>query len=266
MNTLRLALVGLAVMAWFLPAPVEARIYKCVDKDGEVSYSNNPCPENEKTSKVLKPNSGRELFDCTVVSAFSTEVALRMKRGQSADSVVQHYGGERFLTKVSEAVIDYVYTHEVDKNIAVNRIATLSTNRCESGLYSSATQCEYFPPKFITEMGGCEAITGQRAVAAGELRTYASEYNRGSANGSSEPSMSGARPKLQVKKRSTYTPPPKNPHELAPTDDKDKQACRDKHSKEWYKLKSQEEDYFSAEDDERLRRLQSLAMDKVNAC
>ena len=160
---LLLALAATAVL--FTPTDAEAKIYKCIGGDGSVSYTQQPCPTSEQTSKIMDDKSAREHFDCRVARAFSTHVAKGMKEGQTADDMFSEYGGLNSIKPTTVSIINYVFSHKGNESTSVPRISALTGARCDSGSYSRDLDCEHFPPSFIESMGGCSAGKGESASA-----------------------------------------------------------------------------------------------------
>lgn len=175
----------------FTPMPVEAKIYKCVAGNGSVSYSQAPCPTNEKTSKVLQGKAVQERFDCRITRAFSSHVADQMKAGLSSKDLYSHYGGTKSLSSTSMSVINYVFGHEGNDDTSVNQIVALSGARCESGAYSQEIDCEHFPASFIDTLGGCPAAKGE-AVHVAQANQYSS------LDSSSQPELGEALPEGSI--------------------------------------------------------------------
>lgn len=166
-----------ASLLLFAPSKVEAKIYKCIASNGNVSYSQQPCPTSEKTSKVMEGKDEiRERFDCRVARSFSRYVADEMKNGQSADDMFSMYGGIDSISATTVSVINYVFSHKSNVDSSVQRIAALSGARCDSGTYTQEIDCEHFPQQFIDEQGGCSVIKGESTFARSDNNSETSTY------------------------------------------------------------------------------------------
>lgn len=151
------ALALLFVLAC-LSFSTHAGIYKCLDTDGNTSYSQVPCPVEQSTAKVMNRTSASEQFDCRIANNFARRTATEMRAGQSSGDVFAAYGGIDAMPRTSVGIVNYVYTHRQNTDTSTNRITALSAARCSGGSYGSVS-CDDFPYSFIAELGGCEMAT-----------------------------------------------------------------------------------------------------------
>lgn len=154
----RLPLCMLLLFSYLLlnTGVAHAKVYKCVDASGSTTYSQVPCPVEEKTAKVIKTATRANNVDCRIANNFARHTALGMKSGLTADATFNQYGGLDALPRTAIGVINYVYTHKENPNVEAQRIVALSAARCSGGSYGDVA-CDDFPYGFISQAGGCDA-------------------------------------------------------------------------------------------------------------
>lgn len=148
-------IVGMASLFLFV-GQAHAGFYKCIDNDGNTTYSQTPCPIDEKTDKIISAGgSSSSNNDCRIARHFMSKTAKQMLRGQSSSEIFGQYGGIDSIPRTSVALINYVYTFQYNHKVTAERITSLSVARCQSGSFGP-TQCEDFPYPYIDGLGGCE--------------------------------------------------------------------------------------------------------------
>ncbi|MBX2869698.1 MAG: DUF4124 domain-containing protein [Acidiferrobacterales bacterium] len=136
-----------------------AGVFKCVDGDGSVTYSQSACEPEQETSKILQISSeSKTRQDCRVATKFAFKVATEMKQGKRSDELFRDYGGIDSLNPSTVALINYVYSHDKNDSISVSRVTSLTSTRCEVGSFG-ISDCDTLPYSFIEAGGGCEALT-----------------------------------------------------------------------------------------------------------
>lgn len=140
----------LLVWALLLALPLHAAtIYKWVDKDGRVSYSQTPPPDPEQvvTERTVTDGSRPELASyCNAVHDYARQLAFAMQRGLSLDSAVANASnieqrireGGAEISQVREiAYFVYGMKPGVDaRRVQLEEIAVLAQKRCLTGNFA----------------------------------------------------------------------------------------------------------------------------------
>ncbi|PID62303.1 MAG: hypothetical protein CSB44_04195 [Gammaproteobacteria bacterium] len=179
-------ILGLAALA-FLPCSerAEATIYKCVDADGNTSYTSRTCPANDTLSTLTINGTSSWSQDCRVGRDFGDEVIRKMQAGMDSTDVFATWGGIDAVSPTVINMVSYIYTFRGSDRIDAARISALTHQRCESGSFGQS-DCRQFPSSFVRNNGGCHADAGPPANAvpvdsgsiAGELPRAERDPNR----------------------------------------------------------------------------------------
>lgn len=163
---------SLLVILPFFPDAVTAA-YKCVDSNGDVTYSQTPCRKNQKTDKQLKSsNKPVETENCKYAGAFSKLAFRHMRSGLSTQQLFDRYGGVSSISQGTLGVINYVYSFKYSEAMQPDRIAQLTIARCKAQAFGKVL-CEDFPQEFQEMIFSCddeerkEAIRLQKLVEQG---------------------------------------------------------------------------------------------------
>ena len=105
----RLYLLILALAALTLSQDIEAGVYKCIDTDGSITYTQTPCP-NQVTTTVNTSSAPKasDTMDCKHANQFALTIARSMKSGRASADAFDHYGGFDGLSKSAINIINYV--------------------------------------------------------------------------------------------------------------------------------------------------------------
>ncbi len=110
-----LALVGLALAS----SAGAADIYKCTDADGNLSYSQTPCPKQKSVEVSVSGSGGsNESVDCSYANRFAFSAARLMQAGTRSDELFNRYGGIDSLSKGSINIINYVYGYRTSNDVS----------------------------------------------------------------------------------------------------------------------------------------------------
>jgi len=141
-----------------LPLSAQATIFKCVDANGNTTYTGSPCAIDESAQRISKSATAVSGQDCRVARTFSQAISKRLKQGESSASVFESFGGINSLTPATIGLISYIYTFQGNDRASASRIATLAADRCEIGTFGpAASRCDAYPHEFIQAAGGCNA-------------------------------------------------------------------------------------------------------------
>jgi hypothetical protein len=160
----------LLALAFFSPVTTNAEIFKCVAKNGDLTFSQTPCPEEDSKVTVVKSGSSSsdETADCEHARRFALNTAQQMKSGTGSLTVFDSYGGVGALSKGSVSLISYVYQFRTNTDISAERVSALATAKCRARAFGDVS-CEQLPASFTNRLGSCdkdEDVDGQRLTDA----------------------------------------------------------------------------------------------------
>ncbi|MCH9673631.1 MAG: trypsin-like peptidase domain-containing protein, partial [Gammaproteobacteria bacterium] len=143
-----LNVVGAAIGALLIIAGTSdsalARVYKWVDKDGNVHYSQKPPPKRAaaQSSKMISGDKERLHLPprmkrryCKGVRDIGTKVATKMRRGVSANSFLTSSHGASAPRLLVKQIVGFVYGFRASK-LSVGDIANLVDAQCQNGSYN----------------------------------------------------------------------------------------------------------------------------------
>jgi hypothetical protein len=147
----------LLVFAWLLPATTKAEIFKCVAENGELTFSQVPCPEKGTTVTVMKSggNFSDEPADCEHARRFALSTAQQMKSGIGSNAIFDSYGGLGTLSKGSVSLVSYVFQFRTNVDVSAVRVSALATAKCQARAFGDVS-CEQLPASFTNGFGGCD--------------------------------------------------------------------------------------------------------------
>lgn len=148
-------LLLLLVACW----PAQAEIYKCVAANGDLTFSQTPCPgkDSKVTVERTVTTSNDDKADCEFARRFSLTTARKMKRGVASSTVFDEYGGLNALSRGSVSLISYVYQYRTNDDVSAERVAALSVAKCKAKSFGDVS-CEQLPVAYTNSLGGCETI------------------------------------------------------------------------------------------------------------
>ena len=136
----------------------EAKMYKCIDENGDVTYSQTACQGDQTIDKVIGGQKQQSnLEDCKYAGQFSKVILRSMRAGNDADVVFDQYGGINALSKSSIAIINYVYSFKQTPDVSANRISSLTMAKCNARSFGDVA-CKDLPDDFQRTIGpyGCD--------------------------------------------------------------------------------------------------------------
>ena len=162
----------LLALAFFSPDTTNAEIFKCVAKNGELTFSQTPCLEKDSKVSVMKTGSSSsdESADCEHARRFALNTAQQMKSGAGSITIFDSYGGLGALSKGSVGLISYVYQFRTNDDISAERVSALATAKCRARAFGDVS-CEQLPASFTNRLGGCdkdEDDDGHSSIDAGD--------------------------------------------------------------------------------------------------
>lgn len=160
-TTVLLLALGLSI-----PVAAKAEIYKCVAENGELTFSQAPCPEEGSKVTVMSSTGGssRDAADCEHARRFALTTAQQMRSGAQSTAIFDSYGGIDALSRGSVSLISYVFQFRTNDDISAERVSALATAKCQARAFGDVS-CEQLPPSFTRRLGSCE-IDGEEAASA----------------------------------------------------------------------------------------------------
>jgi len=132
----------------------EAAAYRCVDDDGNTSYSEKPCSVDQRVNKIISGIGGGIEYHCELPQQLALKTAATMRDGQPSSTVFRQYGGIHTLSPTAISIINYVYQFKHNYEATTERIVALTEQRCEVGSFG-VTDCAVFPASLVASVGGC---------------------------------------------------------------------------------------------------------------
>jgi len=118
-----------------------ARVYKCKDADGNITYSQTTCAadsEQKQLSSTVK-TTPVDAATCRMVGQAAHEVFSSVKRAKDTQSVLQTYGGLNSVNPSMLNLINYVSSFRSHGKISGVRVGQLSESKCRSGGFGAIT-------------------------------------------------------------------------------------------------------------------------------
>lgn len=146
-------LLLLLVACW----PAEAEVYKCVASNGDLTFSQTPCPGKDSKVTVERTVTTGKVDEthCEFAHRFALATAREMKRGVASSTTFDQYGGLDALSRGSVSLISYVYQYRTNNDVSAERVAALSVAKCKAKSFGDVS-CEQLPDAFTNRFGGCE--------------------------------------------------------------------------------------------------------------
>ena len=108
-----------------LPTDSQAAVYKCVDDEGTITFSQAPCPDNPEKVNVqgVSTGSAKDDVDCRYANRFALDTAKTMRTGMESVDLFDSYGGLDSLSKGTINLINFVYRYKANSTVSSERIA-----------------------------------------------------------------------------------------------------------------------------------------------
>ena len=150
--------------------PAYGQVYKCVAANGDLTYSQTPCPDKDSKVTMQKAASSgsSDETDCELVHGFALSTAMGMKRGVSSSEVFDRYGGLSSLSRGSVSLISYVYQYRTNDDVSAERVADLSLAKCQANAFGDVG-CEQLPRAYTGKLGGCDVPDGIKDAMFSEM-------------------------------------------------------------------------------------------------
>jgi S1-C subfamily serine protease len=142
MNKQRIYIFLVLLIPLFAISPAHAKMYKCKNSDGTITYSDKRCKTKDSIERmdgvknVTAQGSSPGPEKCEALKKFSTSVARGMQHGIASDVTFNNIGGINALETVMIEVVSYVYSFEHLKDIEPYRIGGLTYTKCMANGFS----------------------------------------------------------------------------------------------------------------------------------
>lgn len=134
-----MSLVILAAALIVSPAG-EARVYKCKDAQGNVSYSQTGCPSDQAQKKMHVPGgSGADAETCGFVGRAARDLMRRLRGGKASDEIIASHGGPNGINPRYLSVLTYVNGFRHHEDISLTRVGQLASAKCRGGGFGRIT-------------------------------------------------------------------------------------------------------------------------------
>ncbi|TCK18615.1 uncharacterized protein DUF4124 [Thiogranum longum] len=127
--------VLLAIALLVASHPVAARVYRCADASGSVSYSQTPCTAAQ-TGAQMRGVGARKTTDreaCAQVRNFASKSFGAIKQGAEPSRLIDKYGGPGYINPLTLNVINFVSGFRHSQDIASMKVSALAFNKCVNG-------------------------------------------------------------------------------------------------------------------------------------
>ena len=112
----------------------QARVYKCKDAEGNISYSQTGCPSDQSQKKMKTPGaSGVDAEICGFVASAASDLIGQLRRGKTADEVIARHGGPNGINPRYLSVLNYVNGFRLNEDISPTRVGQLAAAKCRGG-------------------------------------------------------------------------------------------------------------------------------------
>ena len=146
-----------------------AATYKCIDENGDVTYSQSACKQNQKTDKLLSSSKKLvEMEDCKYAGAFSEMAFRHMRSGLSTQQLFDRYGGVNSISQGTSGVINYVYSFKYSTAARSSRVAQLTIAKCNAQSFGKVLW-EDFPKEFQEMIFSCDDEEREEAIRLQKL-------------------------------------------------------------------------------------------------
>lgn len=168
----------LCVVAFLLSTPAIARVYKCKDADGNITYSQTTCAASSEQKQLSNSRTTRsadtrnlDATTCRMVGEAAREVFYDVKTGKDAQAIFNRYGGLNGMNPRMLNLINYVGSFRSHGNITSERVSQLSMSKCRSGGFGPITLDDLqFQDPMLSHQA---SITSQRQQVAKQYQQLA---------------------------------------------------------------------------------------------
>lgn len=129
------------ILALTLSSTSMARVYKCKDSEGNISYSQTTCAVSTE-QKTLHSSSGAPSVSaevCQFASEYAGEVFSKIRRGRSVIDIINNNGGVNSIKPRLLGLINYVSGFQAYNKISASRVSQLTFTKCQNNGFGQMT-------------------------------------------------------------------------------------------------------------------------------
>ena len=132
---LKLVCTGLCLTMFSLSSDVMARVYKCKDATGNITYSQTTCAasSDQKQLSSSRKSISVDATTCKMVGQAAHEIFSEVASGKDAQAIFQTYGGLSAMNPRMLNLINYVAGFRLHEGVRAERVVQLSMTKCRSG-------------------------------------------------------------------------------------------------------------------------------------
>lgn len=166
----------LCVMALLMGTSATARVYKCKDVDGNITYSQTTCAASSEqrqltNSRTASSANGKavDVTTCNMVGEAAREVFSAVKAGKDAQAIINSYGGLNGINPRMLNLVNYVGSFRAHDGIDGARVSQLSVSKCSNG---------GFGPITVNDLQFRDPMLAQQASIASQRQQVAKQYQQ----------------------------------------------------------------------------------------
>lgn len=122
-----------------------ARVYRCTDAAGQVSYSQTPCKASQQSAQMrgLEEGSKQDRDLCRTARDLGMLAFEDMSKGIEPDAVMDQYGGVNYISHAALGVINFVASLRYNQNLTAQRVGSLTFARCREGGFGTLSEGDF---------------------------------------------------------------------------------------------------------------------------
>jgi len=151
--SLKIAVMLMSAALLINSSPCEARVYRCTNASGNISYSQTPCPAGQTGAKMRGIGTTKvvDREACSLVRSFATESFNKLRGGTESSQLIDKYGGPSYIDTLTLNVINFVSGYRLSEDISAMKVSGLAYNKCVNGGFGKLQRdnmpTEMLPPR-----------------------------------------------------------------------------------------------------------------------
>lgn len=118
----------------------QARVYKCEDASGAMTYSQTPCITGSSQKTLVSPaKSGTSADVCIQVGTVAQGLYSEMKRGKDASALIEKHGSVSGINPRLLNIINYVSGFRYNTTVSGKRVGQLANTKCKNGGFGNVS-------------------------------------------------------------------------------------------------------------------------------
>lgn len=146
-------MLGLAALISVgVAAPAEARVYRCTDAAGKISYSQVPCPADVRSDTMRLGNKERQDKDlCKLARDLAIKSYEDMRAGSDSSAIMDQYGGVDYISPATLSVINFAAGFRYNDDLDAQRVGAMAFARCREGGFGQLSQGDLPEPEVMSD-------------------------------------------------------------------------------------------------------------------